>query len=186
MEKTGTVDCKLVDTPMNPNVKLVLGQGDPLQDPERYLGLVGRLNYLTNTRPDISFPVSVVSQFLQPPYDTHWDAVIRILHYIKGTPGQGVLYENKGHTQIVRYCDANWAGSSSAEIEYRAMALVTYELIWLKQLIQELRFGKDGQMTLVCDNQVALHIISNSVFHERPNILKWTVTSFERRLPQDA
>ena len=55
---------------------------------------------------------------------------------------------------------------SNAEAEYRAMALATCELIWLKQLLQELRFEKDGQMTLVCDIQVALHIASNPVFHE--------------------
>ena len=55
--------------------------------------------------------MSVVSQFLQSPCDSHWDVVIRILHYIKGTPGQWVLYENRGHTQIVGYCDADWAGS---------------------------------------------------------------------------
>ena len=46
------------------------------------------------------------------------------------------------------------------------MALATCELIWLKQLLQELQFGNDGQMTLVCDNQIALHIVSNLVFHE--------------------
>ena len=96
---------------MDPNVKLILGQGEPLRDPERYRRLVGRLNYLTIIRPYISFPVSVVSQFLQSPCDSHWDAVIRIIRYIKGTPGQEVLYENKGHTQIVGYCDADWAGS---------------------------------------------------------------------------
>ena len=55
---------------------------------------------------------------------------------------------------------------SNAEAEYRAMALATCELIWLKQLLQELRFGKDEQMTLVCDNQASLHIASNPVFHE--------------------
>ena len=47
------------------------------------------------------------------------------------------------------------------------MALKTCEFIWLKQLFQELRFGKDKQMTLVCDNQAALHIASNPVFHEK-------------------
>ena len=47
------------------------------------------------------------------------------------------------------------------------MTLATCELIWLKQLFQKLRFGKDGQMTLVCDNQATLHIASNLVFHER-------------------
>ncbi|RVW16568.1 Retrovirus-related Pol polyprotein from transposon TNT 1-94 [Vitis vinifera] len=102
------------------------------------------------------------------------DAVIRILRYIKNTPGQGVLYENKGYSQVVGYTDTNWAGSptdrrstsgycvfiggnliswkskkqdvvarSSAEAEYRAMALATCELIWLKHLFRELRFGKE-------------------------------------------
>ena len=56
---------------------------------------------------------------------------------------------------------------SSAEAEYRAMTLATCELIWLKHLLQELRFGKDEQMKLICDNQAALRISSNPVFHER-------------------
>ena len=55
------LDCKPVDTPMDPNVKLVPRHGEPLQDPGRYRRLVGRLNYLTITRSDISFPESVVS-----------------------------------------------------------------------------------------------------------------------------
>ena len=111
LEETGMLDCKPVDTPMDPNVKLVPGQGESLGDPGRYRRLVGKLNYLTITRPDISFPVSVVSQFLQSPCDSHWDAVIRILRYIKSTPGEGVLYENRGHTQVIGYTDADWAGS---------------------------------------------------------------------------
>ena len=57
--------------------------------------------------------MSVVSQFLQLPCDNHWDVVIRILRYIKGTSGQGMLYEDKGHTQIVGYTDADWASSPS-------------------------------------------------------------------------
>ena len=56
---------------------------------------------------------------------------------------------------------------SSAETKYRAMALTNCELIWLKQLLQELRFSKDEQMMIVCENQTALHITSNPIFHER-------------------
>ena len=195
---TGMLDCKSVDTPMAPNVKLVPSQRELLRDPGRYRRLVGKLNYLTITRLDISFLVSVVSQFLQSPCDSHWDVVVRILHYIKRTPGQGVLYENRGHTQVIGYSDADWADSPtdrrstsgycvfiggnliswkskkqdvvvrfSAEAEYRAMTLATCELIWLKHLLRELRFGNDEQMKLICDNQAALHISSNPVFHER-------------------
>ncbi|RVW50126.1 Retrovirus-related Pol polyprotein from transposon TNT 1-94, partial [Vitis vinifera] len=79
LEETGMLDCKPVDTPMDPNVKLVPGQGEPLGDPGRYRRLVGCRD--------------------------------RILRYIKSTPGQGVLYENRGHTQVVGYTDADWAGS---------------------------------------------------------------------------
>ena len=191
------LDYKPVDTPMDSNVKLVPSQGELLRDPRKYRQLVGKLNYLTITRPGISFPVSVVSQFLQSHCDSHWDAVIRVLRYIKGTPGQGVLYENRCHTQIVGYSDTNWASSpinrrstswycvfiegnlisskstkqdvvarSSAETEYRTMTLTTCELKWLKYLFQEIKFGNDEQMKLICNNQAALHITSNPVFHE--------------------
>ncbi|RVW39503.1 Retrovirus-related Pol polyprotein from transposon RE2 [Vitis vinifera] len=90
--------------------------GEPLGDPGRYRRLVGKLNYLTITRPDISFLCECFSQFLQSPCDSHWDAVIRILRYIKSTPGQGVLYENRGHTQVVGYTDADWAGSPQIDV----------------------------------------------------------------------
>ncbi|RVW98210.1 Retrovirus-related Pol polyprotein from transposon RE2 [Vitis vinifera] len=164
LEETGMLDCKPVDTPMDPNVKLIPRQGEPLGDPRRYRRLVGKLNYLTITRPDISFPVSVVGQFLQSPCDSHWDVVIRILKYIKSTPGQGVLYENRGHTQSKKQ---DVVVKSSVEAKYRAMALATCELVWLKHLLRELRFGKDEQMKLICDNQAALHIASNPIFHEK-------------------
>ncbi|RVW88019.1 Retrovirus-related Pol polyprotein from transposon RE2 [Vitis vinifera] len=116
LEETGMLDCKPVDTPMDPNVKLIPGQGEPLRDPGRYRRLVGKLNYLIITHPDISFPVSVVSQFLQSPCDSHWNVVIRILRYIKSTSGQGVLYENRGHTQVVGYTDADWLAHPQIDV----------------------------------------------------------------------
>ena len=64
LEETGMLDYKPIDTPMDPNVKLVPRQGEPLRDPRRYRLLVRRLNYLTVTRSDIFFPMSVVSRFL--------------------------------------------------------------------------------------------------------------------------
>ena len=53
----------------------------------------------------------VVSKFLILPCDSHWDAAICILHYVKGTPSQRVLYENKGYIQIVGYSDVDWVDS---------------------------------------------------------------------------
>ncbi|RDY01363.1 Copia protein, partial [Mucuna pruriens] len=138
-----------------------------------------KLIYLTITRPDISFVVGVVSQFMQAPCVDHWTAVLRILRYIK-TPGQGLLYEDKGDNHILGFCISiggnvvswkskkqNIVACSSAEAEYQAMALATCELIWLKQLIQKLKFADVQPMKLYCDNQAAIHIASNPVFHER-------------------
>ena len=68
---TGMLDCKPENTPMDSNVKLVSSRGKLLRDPGRYLRLVVKLNYFIITRPDISFPMSVVNQFLQSPCDSH-------------------------------------------------------------------------------------------------------------------
>ena len=92
LEETRLMNSKSVNTPMDPNTKLLPNQGKPMSDPEQYGRLVGKLNYLTVTHPDISFIVSVVSQFLNFPYEDHWNAVIHILKYIKGSPSKGLLY----------------------------------------------------------------------------------------------
>ncbi|GAV71586.1 hypothetical protein CFOL_v3_15076 [Cephalotus follicularis] len=107
---------KPVDTPMDPNVKLTVEDGEPLNDPEKYRRLVRKLNYLTVTRPDIAFSISVVSQFLASPKITHWNAVIRILRYLKGNPGCGLVYRDYGHRRVEGrrvegFSDADWAGS---------------------------------------------------------------------------
>ncbi|GAV61090.1 hypothetical protein CFOL_v3_04618 [Cephalotus follicularis] len=189
---------KPIDTPMDPNVKLTVEDGEPLNDPEKYQRLVGKLNYLTVTRPDIAFSVSVVSQFLASPKITHWNAVIRILRYLKGNPGRELVYRYYGHRRVKGFSDADWAGSpvdrrsttgycvfvggnlvswksekqsvvarSSAESEYRAMAHTTCELMWVRQLLTEIGFTEASPMQLWCDNQTAIHISSNPVFHER-------------------
>ncbi|XP_019184808.1 PREDICTED: uncharacterized protein LOC109179764 [Ipomoea nil] len=101
LKETGMSDCRPIDTPMDPNIKLVPEQGKPFSNPGRYRRLVGKLLYLTVTRPDISFAVSVVSQFFASPCDSHWEAVIRILRYIKKSPGNGVLYKDRGNIELL-------------------------------------------------------------------------------------
>ncbi|WZZ03311.1 hypothetical protein YC2023_089232 [Brassica napus] len=170
----------------------------PYQDPKLYRKLVGKLIYLTITRPDICFAVNQVSQHMQVPKEHHWRMVERILMYLNGSPDQGVWMGCNGSTEVVGYCDADWAGDradrrsttgyctfiggnlvtwkskkqkvvscSSAEAEYRAMLKLNNELVWIKGILKHLEIDQATPMTMHCDNQAAIHIASNSVFHER-------------------
>ena len=108
LKETWMIGDKLSDTPMIPNVKLGLEDGELLEDPERYRRLVGKLNYLTITRPDIAFSVSVVSQFMNSLRTSHWNAVMHILSYLKKVPGRGILYKNYGHYRVEDFSNADW------------------------------------------------------------------------------
>ena len=88
LSETGKLGAKPSGTPMMPNQQLVK-EGELCKDPERYRRLVRKLNYLTVTRPDIAYFVSVVSQFIMSsPTVDHWTAVEQILCYLKAAPGR--------------------------------------------------------------------------------------------------
>ncbi|KAJ0625451.1 putative RNA-directed DNA polymerase [Helianthus annuus] len=110
LAETGMIDCKPADTPMMVNHKLQMEEGAKLVEKERYQRLVGKLIYLSHTRPDIAYAVSVVSQFMHQPQIAHMGAVCRIMRYLKGTIGHGVLFKSNGHLKIQGYTDADWAG----------------------------------------------------------------------------
>ena len=76
LEETGLFGSKPVETSINPNVRLYEDQGELLSNHERYRRLVGKLNYLIITSPDISFAISVLSQFMKDPRLPHWEAII--------------------------------------------------------------------------------------------------------------
>ncbi|KAF5453788.1 hypothetical protein F2P56_023508 [Juglans regia] len=98
-----------VFTPLEVNLKLRQEEGEFLSDPSLYWQLVGSLNYLTITRPDISFAVQQVSQFMQAPRHLHLAAVRRILRYLKGTSTCGLFFHKESSLQLVGYSDADWA-----------------------------------------------------------------------------
>lgn len=95
------------------NKKLGTKDDGPAVDRERYQRLVGKLIYLSHTRPDISFIVSVISQFMHSPKERHLEAAYRVLRYLKGTPGKG-LHFKKGENRFIEvFTDVDWAGAAN-------------------------------------------------------------------------
>jgi len=101
--------CKPVETLIQVNHQLGIFPDQVPTDMGRYQRLVGKLIYLTHTRPDITYVVGVVSQFMHAPSEEHMDVVYRILRYLKGASGKGLLYSKNSISNIEGYTDADWA-----------------------------------------------------------------------------
>ncbi|KAE8724764.1 NAD(P)-linked oxidoreductase superfamily protein [Hibiscus syriacus] len=168
IEESGMSGSKPARTPFEQNVRLTTSEYDELctqgcnendkllVEKSVYQRLVGRLIYLTHTRPDITFDVHYLSQFMQQPKESHLHSALRIVRYIKGNPGQWILMDSNGSCELKAYCDSDWAACpvsriyvsgfciklgnsliswkskkqnviarSSAEAEYRSMAITT-------------------------------------------------------------
>ena len=110
LSETGKLGAKPCSSPMAPGLHLTR-EGELFEDLERYRRLVGELNYLIVTRPDIAHSVSVVSQYMSSPTIDNWAAIEHILCYLKGAPGRGILYSNHGHNRVECFTDTDWAGS---------------------------------------------------------------------------
>jgi Reverse transcriptase (RNA-dependent DNA polymerase) len=106
LRDTRMLECRPVNTPIEPNHKLSGEIGNQVEKGQ-YQRLVCKLIYLTHTRPDISYVVSVVSRYMHDPRVSHQEAMYQILRYLKGCPGKGVLFSKKGHRRIEVYTDAN-------------------------------------------------------------------------------
>ena len=89
LAENGMLDCKPAENPIVANHRLQTVQDGKLADKEQYQKLVGKLIYLSHTRPDISYDVGVVSRFMHLPQVPHMEAIMRILRYLKGTSSRG-------------------------------------------------------------------------------------------------
>ncbi|RVW83633.1 Retrovirus-related Pol polyprotein from transposon RE1 [Vitis vinifera] len=171
LKETGMLGCKPSNTHMDPFNKIGSKEDMAVVDKGRYQRLVGRLIYLSHTRPDISFVVSVVSQFMNNPTEEHQEAIYRILRYLKMTPNRrstsGYCTYVWGNLVTWRRKKQSVVARSSAEAEVRAMAHGICQGIWLKRLLEELQFAPHGPMKLMCDNQAAISIAKNPVHHDR-------------------
>jgi histone deacetylase 1/2 len=112
LKRVGMHTCKAMNTPMASTEKLSIEQGSVLEqeDATKYRSVVGGLQYLAMTRPDISFAVNKVCQFLHAPTTDHWTAVKRILRYIKGSCNLGIKIRKSSSTLVSAFSDADWAG----------------------------------------------------------------------------
>nr|GEX13440.1 retrovirus-related Pol polyprotein from transposon TNT 1-94 [Tanacetum cinerariifolium] len=139
-----------------------------------YANAVGSLMYLmVCTRPDIAYAVSVVSRYLANPGKNHWEAVKWILKYLRGTANMGLVYGTfrGNHVDVPGFVDSDYAKDpdkcrSITEAEYMALTEAVKKAIWLRGLLEEL--GVELNTVAVnCDNQGAIHLSRNHVFHER-------------------
>jgi len=198
LEEFGCQDLSPVTCPLDISCKLTTDGGDLLDNPSLYRKGVGKLNFLTNTRPDLAFAVQHLSQFMQAPKLPHYNALIHVLRYIQGQPDLGILLHRNADYTLQAYCDSDWAACphtrrsvsgyvvflgdsliswkskkqgtvslSSAEAEYRSLRRVVAELSWLSRLLHELTLTSITSIPVHCDNQAAIYITKNPVFHER-------------------
>jgi len=110
ISEAGLLGAPPVGVPLEQNHQLGLSTSKELSDPAPYRRLVGRLIYLCFTRPELSYSVHVLSQFMQHPREDHWEAALRVVRYLKGNPSQGILLSSKCDLQLHGWCDADWAG----------------------------------------------------------------------------
>ncbi|KAK9059497.1 hypothetical protein SSX86_020199 [Deinandra increscens subsp. villosa] len=102
---------KPVQTPLCTSQALTLEDGTAHVDPTPYRQLVGSLQYLAFTRPDIAFAVNKLAQFMHQPTQTHWQALKRLLRYLKGTVYHGLFLNKKSPLTLAAFSDSDWGGS---------------------------------------------------------------------------
>ncbi|GKB05718.1 ribonuclease H-like domain-containing protein, partial [Tanacetum coccineum] len=109
LDRANMHKCNPCKTPVNTESKLG-PDGEPVSDPTLYRSLADALQYLTFTRPDLSYAVQQVCLYMHDPRDPHFTALKRILRYVHGTIDHGLELHVSSTAQLTAYTDADWAG----------------------------------------------------------------------------
>lgn len=196
-------EVKPVSIPMDPSVKLSSAQAPrtaaehTVMRDKPYLEAVGSLMYaMLATRPDIAFAVNVLSRFGQNPGIAHWEALVRVFKYLKGTrnlwltfggvegelqgfaDADGSMAEDRravtGYAFILNGGAVSWSSKrqsivslSTTESEYVAATEAAKEALWIRSLIGQVFAPLDGATTLFSDNQSAIALAQDHQYHAR-------------------
>ncbi|CAH9086626.1 unnamed protein product [Cuscuta epithymum] len=120
-------------TPMSSNSPLHLTDGTAITDSHQYRKALGLLQYLAFTRPDISFAVNRLSQFMHAPTEAHWQGVKRVLRYLKGTLNYGLFLKRDSPLTLTAFSDSDWGGihdggkSTTAYVLYLGSNIISWK-----------------------------------------------------------
>ncbi|XP_074276256.1 uncharacterized protein LOC141600007 [Silene latifolia] len=154
ISEVGLLGCKPAQTPMEQHHTLGNATGPLLENTESYRRLVVRLVYLSVTRPDLSYAVHILSRFLHQPREEHMSAALRVVKYLKGSPGQGILLRADSNLNLTGWCDSDYGGCPTSRRSVSGLLL---------------NFGINikSPMKVFSDSKSALDLARNPVFHER-------------------
>ncbi|KAK9200255.1 hypothetical protein WN944_015452 [Citrus x changshan-huyou] len=198
LKKAQMIGSKGCQTPMSLSDKLVKDRRAAFENPSLYRSLIGSLQYITLTRPEIAFTVNKLSQFIAAPTVIHWQACRRLLRYLQSTTDFGLEFFSTGKITLTTFSDADWGSDlddkksvsgyciylgdnlvswsskkqqivsrSSAESEYRALALAVSEVLWILYVLKELKMSPLQVPALHCDNKSAEALANNPKYHSR-------------------
>ncbi|PKU72574.1 putative mitochondrial protein [Dendrobium catenatum] len=200
LQRAGMSACKPISSPIP--TKLVTETDTSslalsTADSDLFRHLIGSLQYLIVTRPDITFTVNRLCQHMHCPQQSDFKLLKRLLRYLKGTLYFGIPI-TATDLQLHAYSDSDWAGDpadrksttgycaflgsnliswqvkkqktvarSSTEAEYRALATATTDIIWLRRLLKEFSIPTSAPTVLLCDNISSIALANNPIFRAR-------------------
>jgi hypothetical protein len=195
LKKFGIKDGKPIKTPMGTNGHLDLDTGGKTVDQKVYQSMIGSLLYLCASWLDIMLSVCMCARFQADPKEVHLKAVKRIMRYLVYTPKFGLWYHKGSTFDLIGYSDADWVGCkidrkstsetyqflgkslvswaskkqnsvalSTAKAEYIATGHCCAQLLWMRQTLRDYGY-KLSKVSLVCDNESAIHMVDNPVEH---------------------